>query len=255
MTLAAGRTGTLTDRDREVLLSLFFCRYMSTTQLAGLFFPSPSKARSRLARLAKKGYVTNRTMYIVEPTSWEDRASAQGVWHLTKPGFDSVAETLDLEESFTPKQLLPKQARHYVRAAEVYAAVKHRLDAELGDYLGWEWRHERRVLYAGEYENVPYQHKPDAHVLFCNHVFIIERQTAESKIGSAKIYEKVRDHKRYAELKLRRPAEVLFAFDTDDSHMIDTARRAGEQYGIEVVGRDVNGIADYLYGAALRLSP
>ena len=193
MTLAAGRTGTLTDRDREVLLSIFFCRYMSTKQLAGLFFPSPSKARSRLARLAKKGYVTNRTMYIVEPTSWEDRASAQGVWHLTKPGFDSVAETLDLEESFTPKQLLPKQARHYVRAAEVYAAVTHRLDAELGDYPGWEWRHERRALYAGEYENVPYQHKPDAHVLFCNHVFIIERQTAESKIGSAKIYEKVRD--------------------------------------------------------------
>jgi hypothetical protein len=255
MTLAAGRTGTLTDRDKEIFLSLFFCRYMSTTQLADLFFPSPSKARSRLARLAKKGYVTNRTMYIVEPTSWENRASAQGVWHLTKPGFDSVAETLDLEESFTPKQLLPKQARHYVRAAEVYAAVKHRLDAELGDYPGWEWRHERRVLYAGEYENVPYQHKPDAHVLFCGHVFIVERQTAESKVGSAKIYEKVEDHKRYVKLKLRRPAEVLFAFDSDDSPMIDTARRAGEQYGIEVVGRDVAGIADYLYNAALRLSP
>ena len=37
--------------------------------------------------------------------------------------------------------------------------------------------------------------------------------------------------------------------------MIDTARRAGEQYGIEVIGRDVDGIADYLYNAALRLSP
>jgi hypothetical protein len=255
MTLAAGRTGTLTDRDREVFLSLFFCRYMSTTQLADLFFPSPSKARSRLARLSKKGYVTNRIMYIVEPTSWDHRASAQGVWHLTKSGFDSVAETLEIEESFTPKQLLPKQARHYVRAAEVYAAVKHRLDGELGDYPAWEWRHERRVLYAGEYENVPYQHKPDAHVLFCGHVFMIERQTAESKAGPAKIYEKVRDHKRYAELKLRRPAEVLFAFDSDDSPMIDTARRAGEQYGIEVIGRDVGGIADYLYSAALRLSP
>jgi hypothetical protein len=33
------------------------------------------------------------------------------------------------------------------------------------------------------------------------------------------------------------------------------AKRAGEQYGIEVVGHDVAGIADYLYNAALRLSP
>jgi hypothetical protein len=112
-----------------------------------------------------------------------------------------------------------------------------------------------RVLYAGEYENVPYQHKPDAHVLFCGHVFIVERQTAESKVGPAKIYEKVEGHKRYVELRLHKPAEVLFAFDGDDSPMIDTARRAGEQYGIEVVGRDVTGIADYLYNAALRLSP
>jgi len=108
MALAAGQTGTLTERDKEIFLALFFCRYMSTKQLADLFFPSPNKARSRLARLSKKGYVTNRTMYVVEPTSWEDRVSAQGVWHLTKSGFDSVAETLGLEESFTPKQLLPK---------------------------------------------------------------------------------------------------------------------------------------------------
>jgi hypothetical protein len=67
------------------LLSLFFCRYMSTPQLAGLFFPSASKARSRLAQLLKKGYVTNRTMYIVEPTKWEERVAAQGVWHSPSP--------------------------------------------------------------------------------------------------------------------------------------------------------------------------
>jgi hypothetical protein len=255
MALKVGREGTITERDKEVFLALFFCRYMSTPQLTHLFFPSASKARSRLAQLLKKGYVTNRTMYVVEPTKWDERVSAQGVWHLTKPGFDSVTETLALDETFVPKPLLPKQARHYVRAAEIYAAVKHRLDDEFGPYPAWEWRHEKRVLYAGEYENVPYQHKPDAHVLFCDHVFIIERQTAESKVGPAKIYEKVGDHKRYVELRLRKPAEILFAFDRDDSPMIDAARRAGEQHGIEVIGRDVAGTADYLYNAALRLSP
>ena len=63
------------------------------------------------------------------------------------------------------------------------------------------------------------------------------------------------NHKRYVELRLRKSAEILFAFDCDDSSLIDTARRAGEQYGIEVVGRDVAGAADYLYSTALRLSP
>ncbi|MDP9478345.1 MAG: replication-relaxation family protein [Actinomycetota bacterium] len=255
MTLTAGRRGTITDRDWEVLLALFFCRYASTGQLAHLFFPSASKARSRLAKLDEKGYVTSRPLFVVQPTKWKHGTAPQGVWNLTKSGFEFVTETLALDESFAAKPLAPKQARHYVRAAEIYAAVKHRLDGELGEYPGWEWRHEKRVVYAGEYENVPYQHKPDAHVLFCGHVFIVERQTAESKVGPKKIYEKVEDHKRYVETRLRKPAEVLFAFDTDDSPMIDTARRAGEQLGMEVVARDVAGIADYLYSAALRLSP
>lgn len=255
MALTAGRRGTITDRDWEVLLALFFCRYVSTAQLAHLFFPSASKARSRLAKLDDKGYVKSRPMYIVQPKKWKHGTSPQGVWHLTKPGFDSVTETLALDESYAAKPLAPKQTRHYVRAAEVYAAVKDRLDAELGSYPAWEWRHEKRVLYAGEYENVSYQHNPDAHVLFCDHVFIIERQTAESKVGPKKIYEKVEGHRRYVELRLRKPSEVLFAFDRDDDPMIDTARRAGEQHGIEVVGRDVASIADYLYNAALRLSP
>ena len=253
MALATGRSGTITERDREILMDLFFCRYMSTKQLEYLFFPSASKARTRLAKLAKKGYITNRTMYILEPKNWHDRVSPQGVWHLTKAGFDSITESLGVEETYASKPLLPKEARHYVRAAEVYTAAKHILDEELDPYPEWEWLHEKRVLYSGEYANVPYQHKPDAHVVFRGHTFILERQTAESKIGPKKIYKKVEDHKRYVELKLRAPAEVLFAFDAEGSHLVDAAKRAGEQYGIRVVAGEVEQIADYLYNSAVRL--
>ncbi len=254
MPLATGRVGTITDRDKGVLMALFFCRYLSTVLLARLFFPSAGKARDRLAKLAKKGYVTNRTMYLVEPRSWEERVSPQGVWHLTKAGFETVAETLGVDENYASKPLLPEQARHYVRAAEVYAAARDALNAELGSYPEWEWRHEKRAAYAGEYENTTYLHKPDAHIVFRGHTFILERQTEESKIGPKKIYGKVEDHKRYVEVRLKTPAEILFAFDNDDSSMIGAAQRAGEQYGIRVVAGDVACIAEYLENSAARLS-
>src|SRR5829696_412291 len=253
MALAVGKSGTITARDTEIFMALFLCRYLSTKQLTRLFFPSDGKARARLAKLAKKGYVRGRTMYVVEPKSWDERVSPQGVWHLSKAGFDSVAETLGVDETYATKPLLPAQARHYVRAAEVYAAAKGGLDDELGPYPEWEWGHEKRVLYAGEYENAPYLHKPDAHIVFRGNTFILERQTAESKIGPNKIYEKVRDHKRYVELKLKAPAEILFAFDSDKSPMIPKAERAGEEYGIRVIAGDVKRVADYLENSAARL--
>ena len=253
MAVPNGKRGTINERDREILMALFFCRYLSTKQIHYLFFGSSGRARARLAELQKKEYIRSRSMYVIEPKSWHNRVSPQGVWHLTKAGFDSITESLGIEETYASKQLQPKEARHYVRAAEVYAAIKETLDDELDPYPEWEWHHEKRVLYTGEYANVPYQHKPDAHVVFRGHTFILERQTAESKVGPKKIYKKVEDHKRYVELKLRAPAEVLFAFDADGSHLVDTAIRAGEQHDIRVVAGDVAQIANYLYNSAVRL--
>ncbi|MDX5895176.1 replication-relaxation family protein [Rubrobacter radiotolerans] len=254
MALATGRAGTITDRDRDVLEALFFCRYLSTNQLAWLFFPSRSKARTRLAKLKAKGYVTARTMYLKQPTSWEDRVAAQGIWNLTKAGFESVSESLGVEETYATKPLLPAQALHYVRTAEVYVGVRDILDGELGSYPEWEWRHEKRATYAGEYENASYLHKPDAHVVFRGHTFILERQTAESKIGTKKLYRKVEDHKRFTVLRLKAPAEVLFALDSGNSPLAQQAIRAGEQLGIRVEAGDVPHIVEYLRNAAERLS-
>lgn len=254
MALVTGRGETITERDTEILMALFFCRYMSTKQIAYLFFGSNGRARARLAALKRKGYIDGYPMYVVKPTSWDKRVAPQGVWHLTKAGFDSITETLGVEETYASKPLQPKQARHYVRAAEVYTAAKDGLDAELlASYPEWEWRHEKKVLYAGEYANVPYQHKPDAHIIFRGHTYILERQTAESKIGPKKVYEKVEDHKRYMELRLKAPAEVLFAFDEGDTALVGEAERAGKQYGLRVVAGDVSRIADYLCNSAARL--
>ncbi len=55
------------------------------------------------------------------------------------------------------------------------------------------------------------------------------------------------------EFKLKAPAEVLYAFDTDHSHLIEVAERAGDQLGIRVVAGNVARIADYLENNAVRL--
>lgn len=253
MTIAPGRKGTTTARDQQIFEVLFFCRYLSTKQLTALFFGSGSRARTRLGQLKDKGYLDRRSMYVRAPTSWQDRGTIETVWYLTKPAFDSVAATHDYKESYTPKQLLDETVRHYVLANEVFVLARPYLDAELGPYPKWEWRHERRAFYQAEYANVPYQHKPDAHILFREHTFILERQTAESRPGPKKIYKKVEDHARYVQIKLRSAAEVLFAFDTDDTRLIEEAERAGELYGIRVVAGDVWDVAHYLYNSAVRL--
>lgn len=253
MALLTGRKGTTTPRDHNILKTLFFCRYLATRQIARMFFGSEGRARARLIDLEKKGYISHRVFYVDQPTA-ETMATKQSVWHLTKDGHDTVTATLGLDEPYAAKQLLPENAHHYVLANDVYVAAREGLDDELDPYPGWEWRHEKRVFYVGEYEDEPYVHNPDAHVLFRDHVFVLERQTRSSKVGPRTIYKKVGDHKLFVDIRLRKPAEVLFAFDQGASPMAAEARRAGEQYGIRVVACDVQGVADYLYSQASRLS-
>jgi len=251
--ILTGRKGTITERDGRLLEAVFLCRYLSTRQLARLFFNSTSRARTRLPELEKKGYLEKRSVYLIPPVK-DHPGVRETVWHLTKGGFDSVAETLGSEETYTPKQLLPEKARHYVRTNEVYVAAKAYLDRELGPHPEWEWRHEKRAADAYEYADAPYVHQPDAHVLFRDHVFIVERQTAESRLAPKGVYKKVAAHKRYAEVVLKKPVETQVLFACDDPAVAEVAERVGREYGIYTVGGDAGRIAHHLYQSALRLS-
>jgi uncharacterized protein (DUF3084 family) len=70
-----GRRATITPRDDAIMLALFLCRYLSTTQLA-ILFNSKSAARRRLAQLEDKGYIEPRNLYATMPT-WDRRGSAR----------------------------------------------------------------------------------------------------------------------------------------------------------------------------------
>ena len=253
MPILTGRKGTITERDGHLLEAVFLCRYLSTRQLANLFFNSTSRARTRLPELEKKGYLDKRSIYLVSPAK-DNPGIRETVWHLTKGGFESVAETLGYDETYTPKQLLPEKARHYVRTNEVYVAARAALDRELGPYPEWEWRHEKRAADAYEYADVPYVHQPDAHILFRGHVFVVERQTAESRLGPKGVYKKVAAHRRYAKVVLKKPGETQVLFACDDPTVAGVAERAGREHGIYTFAGDVERIAHHLYQSALRLS-
>lgn len=247
MPILTGRKGTITKRDQRLLEAVFVCRYLSTRQLASLFFNSTSRARTHLPELEKKGYLDKRSVYLVPPVK-DNPGVRETVWHLTKGGFDSVAETLGSEESYTPKQLLPEKARHYVRTNEVYVAARAALDRELGPYPEWEWRHEKRAA------DAPYVHQPDAHILFRGNVFVIERQTAESRLGPTGVYKKVAAHKRYAEVVLKQPEDTQILFACDEPAVAEVSERAGKGHGIYTVAGDIDRIAHHLYQSAIRLA-
>src|SRR5215218_4703742 len=100
-----GRSATITPRDDAIMLALYFCRYLSTAQLAALFFNSKSAVRRRLADLVNKGYLEPRSLYATKPT-WDRRGKCENFWHLTNQGFYTAAESRGLyDDRHVPKQL------------------------------------------------------------------------------------------------------------------------------------------------------
>jgi Replication-relaxation len=250
-----GRSATITPRDDAIMLALFLCRYLSTAELAILFFNSKSAARRRLAELANKGYLEPRSLYATMPT-WDRRGKCENVWHLTKMGFETVAESLGLDdERYVPKQLGQEGAVHHVKTAEVYVAAKADLDEILGPYPAWSWEHEKRAQDSYRYSGRLMGHQPDAHVRFADHLFVVERQTRESRVGPKAIDDKVSSHATYARVRLDEPDKMDVLFACDDKRVAELAERAGKRYGVDVIAGSVEHVAYYLYQSALRLAP
>jgi len=251
-----GRRATITPRDDAIMRALFFCRYLSTAQLAAHFFNSKSAARRRLAELATadKGYIEPRNLYATMPT-WDRRGKCENVWHLTKKGFETVAESLGLDERYVPKQLGQEGAVHHVKTAEVYVAAKADLDEILGPYPAWSWEHEKRAQDSYRYSGRLMGHQPDAHVRFAGYLFVIERQTRESRVGPKAMDDKISSHATYARVRLDEQDKVDVLFACDDKRVAELAERAGKRYGVDVIAGSVEDVAYYLYQRALRLAP
>lgn len=259
MAIKTGRTGTITPRDGQILQALFFCRYLTTYQIALMFFNNVATARRRLWQLKNKGYIVSRFTTTRVPTP-ETAGKQESVWHLTKEAFEMYAHSLDLEAGpgaykYAPKQLDEKGTRHHVRTNEVYVVARADLEENVGDYPDWVWMHEKKAHDDYQYQGRDHVHQPDAHVRFFGHTFIIERQTKESKVKPKDIDDKVSGHALWAQKRTDHPDKVEVVFACDEERVAEVALAAGKRYGIYVVAGSVEAAADYLYQSALRLAP
>ena len=259
MAIKTGREGTATHRDEKIMLALFFCRYLTTNQIALMFFNSAARARTRLYQLDRKGYIKRRVICTSVPTQ-EEPGKEEAVWHLTKEAFEMYAYSMNLDRGpgaykYAPKQLQVINTRHHVKTNELYVAAVGDLQENIGDYPDWIWLHEKKAFDEYTYQGREQVHQPDAHVCFFEHTFIIERQTRESKVKPKDIDDKVSGHALWAQKRTDHPDKVEVIFATEEERVAEVALDAGQRYGIYVVAGSVEVAADYLYQCALRLAP
>ena len=243
MALRTGRAGTITSRDAEVLQDLYFCRFLSTQQVAALRFPSFESSRVRLYSLMRKGWVVNQI-----------HGSNLILWRLSREGFERQQGSLDREKEQTPDFFQGPKVRHYLEANDVYCEVAPKLEVALGPYPMWQWRNEGRAFQRYELGGRRLVHQPDAEILLPNGLFFLERQSSRARYGSKTIHEKVAAYGLYFDRVLRLEevrVEVLFAADLERERR--AAVKAGYEYGVEVVASSARGIATHLESMAASL--
>lgn len=239
MALKTGRTGWTTPRDDALFEDLYFCRFLSTQQIAALRFPSFQSARVRLYSLMRKGQIVNQ---IHRPNLV--------LWRLTREGFERQRASLDREKETTPDFFSGPKVDHYLEANDLYCELAPRLERTLGRHPAWEWKNEGRSFRRYELSGGRYAHQPDAELLLPGVLYFFERQSKRARYAPGTIREKVAAYRTYTERVLRPEVtvEVLFACDLERERR--AAVEAGDELGVDVVASSVRGIAAYLEGAA-----
>lgn len=239
MVLKTGREGWITPRDKEVLDDLYFCRFLSTRQIADLRFPSFESARVRLYALMRKGQIVNQ---IHRPNLV--------LWRLSKAGFERQRVSLDREKESVPDFLSGLKVDHYLETNDLYVELFPRLERVLGSYPVWEWRNEGRSHRRYEISGARRVHQPDAEIHLPESLYFFEWQTRRAKYTRETIRDKIAAHKTYAERVLRPevPIEILFACDLERERHATV--EVGRELGAAIVASSVTGIATYLEDAA-----
>jgi hypothetical protein len=213
--------------------------------------PSPPSAERRLRRLKAARLLVRR--------GHRNSLGRTSIWMLSKGAFRREVRDMGRPDDTYPGW--PKsRVQHFLDTNDLYFQLAGELDTILegvchGPYPVWEWRNERRAYerYSVSWEPRPRYHQPDAEVLFCGQLFIVERQTERSREPSEVIAKKVQDHNSRAEyLGKKEATQILFACDTqrDTNH----ALRAAEDSDLPVVAASVAEVVSHLTDEALRLS-
>lgn len=243
MILRTGKAGATTPRDERIFVDLFWTRFLSTSQIAELRFPSLESARVRMYNLMRKGWIVNKI-----------QAPNDILWRLTREGFERVRTSLDRDKEPTPDFFSGQKLFHYIESNDLYVQAAPRLERVLGGYPAWEWINEGRAYRRYELGGRRFAHQPDAEIRMPGHLFFLERQTKRARYSSSNIREKVAAYGFYLDRVLRPEeirVEILFAADLERERR--AAVEAGDDYGVEVVASSITGIASHLESVASSL--
>ncbi|WP_047865420.1 hypothetical protein [Rubrobacter aplysinae] len=249
-----------TNRDHLLKRSLYTALALPTEQIAKMYFPSAAykkdpgteelhyseySAKKRLYKLLGKGVLLKdhytplgedrqRTYWFLTQNQYRRQAYAAG-----RPG-----------ESYPP---LPERLTHHFKTTEIYARIQpsfEELFAQLDGYVYPEWRWENESHATTEYffggENK--KHQPDARVHMPDgKMFIIERQTKESREAKSVVKDKVTRADSYRSYRgySKEDAKLLFACDTErDKEYVREALQ--ESSAMKGVLGDTDTIVKYL---------
>jgi hypothetical protein len=280
------RPFTPTSRDDRLCQDGYCMRLFSTEQIAerfceeteSVYFPAidPAAAdplkrggKRPILRMVPSRKAANERLKILRTNglfvSREHRkpgGSKTNVWMLSKSEFRAQAEYRGVD----PEERYPGWPRgrvqHLLDTNDLYVKIAGDLDATLGPNHGrdpgWEWLDERRAhdRYAVSWDPRPRYHQPDAEVLFCGCTFVVERQSGRAKETEGAIRQKVLRHKeRAAYLLLAERSELSVVFACDQERDARYAREAAQEAGLALFAGTLEGAADHLIDAAMRLSP
>lgn len=239
----------LTERDESILTDLYFCRILSTQQIAYRYFNTEATAKRKLHRLKdEKGVVIPRTA-----------KKGLTVWMLNKKAFEREIEILRREgESYRewPKH---RAIPHLVDTNDIYMEIAEEMSRFLGEPPeGWDWRNEAqawtRYNHGGESGRV---HQPDAEVHFADSIYFLERQTRRARKTAEQIEEKLEGHRRYIR-RLRsqgNDSEIEILFACDEERDMDYALQAAEKLGLGMTAGETEQIAEHLIEKAKAARP
>lgn len=256
--LISGNKAYLKRRDEALFADLYLVRYLTTKQIATMYFlvedprgnrtkPSPGAADRRLYRLAEQEWVTNH------PALKSSLGNTYKLWVLSEQAFEREREAF----GDSPQRRMPSGPKigrldHLVHVNDLYLSCSYALRFLVGepDIDGsetWTWsyegKHHREITIAGEGQTL----RPDAEIKIGDTLFFVEHQTRESRVTVEKMEEKATNYSRYVEHVLRVPPEkARLLVVTDEDRIVQATTTRAQQEGLIATAGDEEHITEYL---------
>lgn len=259
--LISQSTSYLKRRDEALFADLYLTRYLTTPQIAELYFlmedpndpaseptiPSPGAAERRLYRLANLGWLANHSGLRTS------LGNTYKLWVLSEEAFHREREEFaDSKEQKIPAA--PKIGRldHLVHTNDLYVACAPTLRFLLGEpdsdgSESWTWRYEGKVPREITTRGEPRKLRPDAEIKIADTLFFVEYQTRESHVTVEKMQDKATNYAHYVANVLRvEPDQAQLLLVTDQPRIADGTLARARRDGLRATAGTPSQINEHL---------